>query len=86
MTIFLSFNSRSAKGGAAQPMSIWPVMTLVSVPGSPPVAVGLALEPACRNSSSRIRFDDEPGEENAMVFFSVASLRLLILLSERTYQ
>src|SRR5262245_27207845 len=86
MLIFFSWISRSANGGVAQPMSIGPVITLVSVPGSPPVAVGRAFEPAWLSNASRIRFDDEPGEENAIVFFSVASLRLLIGLSARTYQ
>ena len=37
------------------------------VPGTPPVASGLAFEPVCFSSASRIRFDDEPGEENATV-------------------
>ena len=86
MMIFLSLSSRSANGGVAQPISICPVMTLVSVPGNPPVPVGRAFEPAWLSSAKRIRFDDEPGDENAMVFLSVASLRLRILLSARTYQ
>jgi len=51
-------------------------MTLVSVPGRPPVAVGLAFEPAWFSKARRIRFDDDPGEENAMVFFSVAAVWL----------
>src|SRR5206468_6472936 len=69
-----------------QPISIWPVITEVSVPGKPPVPVGFAFEPACLSSESRTRFDDEPGAENAMVLLSVASLRLRILLSDLTYQ
>src|ERR1043166_2950734 len=84
--IFFSCCSRSANGGVAQPMSIWPVMTLVSVPGGPPVAVGFAFEPACLSNVRRIRFDDEPGDENAMVLFSPASLRLWLLRRGFTYQ
>src|SRR5215475_10320524 len=86
MVILFSCRSRSANGGAAQPMSIWPVITDVSVPGRPPVAVGFALEPACLSRESRIRLEDEPGAENAMVLLSDASLRLRILLSDFTYQ
>src|SRR5712691_1133459 len=83
--ILLSCNSRSANGGTAQPMSIWPVIVEVSVPGKPPVAVGFAFDPACLSSERRMRFDDEPGAEKAAVLLS-ASLRLRIGLSDLTYQ
>ena len=86
ITIFFSCSSRSANGGTAQPMSIWPVITEVSVPGNPPVAVGFAFEPACLSSERRMRFEDEPGAENAIVLLSDASLRLRSLLSALTYQ
>ena len=67
-------------------MSIWPVMVWVKVAGTPPVGTGLALEPACLSSVSRIRFDDEPGDENAMVLPSPASFSDLIGLSALTHQ
>src|SRR5262249_38004481 len=78
-------SSRRASGGPAQAMLIWRVIVEVRVEGSPPVATGFAFEPVCLSSESRIRFDDEPGEEKAMVLSS-ASLRLRTLLSALTYQ
>ena len=72
-------------GAAAQPTSIWPVITCVRVAGAPPVAMVFALTPACRSSASRIRFDEEPGEENETVL-PAASFRLLMPLSARAYQ
>ena len=72
-------------GAAAQPTSICPVITCVKVAGAPPAASGLASTCAWRSSASRIRFDDEPGEENAIVL-PAASFRLLMLLSARAYQ
>ena len=81
-----SLTSCRPSGTTDQPTSICPVMTCVVVPGTPPVAVGLALEPVCRSSASRIRFDDEPGEENATVLPSGTSLRVLYGLSAFTHQ
>ena len=54
MRILPSLISFMPNGGAAQPISIWPVITGVSVPGGPPVAVGFALAP----SSCAERHDD----------------------------
>src|SRR5262249_7381055 len=65
---------------------MWPVIPAVGGRGSPPVAVGFAFEPACLSSESRMRFEDEPGAENAIVLLSDASLRLRILMSALTYQ
>ena len=55
MRIFPSLISFMPNGGAAQPMSIWPDMTWVSVPAGPPVGVGLALTPSSSmNASTRL--------------------------------
>jgi hypothetical protein len=56
----------------------------VSVAGTPPVATSLASTPAFLTSASAIRFEDEPGEENATVLPPV-SLRLRMPLCARAY-
>src|SRR5258708_34336657 len=52
MRILPSLSSFIPNGGAAQPISIWPDMTWVSVPAGPPVAGGLALTPSSARKAS----------------------------------
>ncbi len=60
MRILPSFSSFTPNGGAAQPMSIWPDITCVSVAAGPPVAVGLALTPSSLAKASTRLFELEP--------------------------
>jgi len=60
MRILPSLISCRPNGGAAQPMSIWPDITAVSVPGGPPVAVGLALAPSSWMKATTMLFELEP--------------------------
>ena len=86
MRILPSRSSCRPNGGADQPMSTWPVITWVKVPGGPPVAVGLALTPRSLTKASTVLWEVEPLVEKAIVFLSVASLSDLIGESARTYQ
>ena len=60
MRILPSLISCKPNGGAAQPMSIWPDITAVSVPGGPPVAVGLALAPSSWTKATTMLLELEP--------------------------
>ena len=60
MRILPSLSSLSPNGGAAQPMSICPVITEVRVPGWPPVEVGLALSPSSSTNATTMLLEDEP--------------------------
>src|SRR5581483_4881615 len=86
MRILPALTSRTPNGGAAQPMSIWPDITCVSVAGGPPVAVGFALVPSSCTKPTTILLELEPDVEYAMVLLEVASFRLLIGESAFTYQ
>src|SRR5262245_33393904 len=86
MRILPSWISLRPNGGAAQPMSIWPVITDVSVPGGPPVAVGFALAPSSSTNATTMLLELEPLVEYAMVLLAVVSFRLLIGESALTYQ
>src|ERR1700722_20004158 len=86
MRILPSLISFIPNGGAAQPMSIWPDITEVSVAAGPPVADGFALAPSSCTNATTMLLELEPLVEYAMVFFSVASFRLLIGESALTYQ
>src|SRR5665213_553449 len=86
MRILPSFSSLRPKGGADQPMSIWPDITAVKVAAGPPVLVGTPLVPSSCINPETMLFDDEPLVEKAMVVLSVASFRLLIGESAFTYQ
>src|SRR5262245_18904469 len=86
MRILPSWISFRPNGGAAQPMSTWPLITAVSVPGGLPVAVGLALVPSSSTNAITMLLELDPLVEYAMVLFAVASFRLLIGDSAFTYQ
>jgi hypothetical protein len=60
MRILPSLISFTPNGGAAQPMSICPVITCVSVPGGLPVAVGFALTPSSWPNATTMLFELEP--------------------------
>ena len=60
MRILPSLISFTPNGGAAQPMSICPLITEVSVAGGPPVAVGFALTPSSWPNATTMLFDVEP--------------------------
>ena len=60
MRILPSLISLMPNGGAAQPMSICPDITAVSVPGSPPVAVGLALRPSSSTKAITMLLELDP--------------------------
>ena len=60
MRILPSWISCNPKGGAAQPISIWPDITDVSVAGGPPVDVGLAFAPSSSTKATTILLELEP--------------------------
>src|SRR6185437_9562668 len=60
MRILPSLSSFKPNGGAAQPMSIWPDITAVSVAAGPPVAVGLALAPSSLTNATTMLFELDP--------------------------
>src|ERR1700734_2917182 len=72
-------------GGPAQPTSIWPDITCVSVDGGLPVATGLALRSNCLMKAATTAFVDAPLVEYAMVLPSV-SRNDRTGESDRTYQ
>src|SRR5262249_52472037 len=86
MRILPSAISRRPNGGAAQPTSIWPDITAVSVAGGPPGAGGFALAPRSLTKATTMVFALEPLVEYASVFCAVRSFRLLIGESPLTYQ
>ena len=86
MRILPSFSSFTPNGGAAQPISIWPDITCVSVAAGPPVAVGFALTPSSLAKASTRLFELEPLVEYAMVLAAVTSLAVLMGKSALTYQ
>src|SRR5258708_8036410 len=63
------------KGAPAQPTSIWPLITWVSVAGAAPVAVGLNFTPDERCSASTAVWLDDPLVEYATVLPSVSLRR-----------
>jgi hypothetical protein len=60
MRILPSLISLTPNGGAAQPMSICPLITCVSVAGGPPVAVGFALTPSSWVNATTMLFELDP--------------------------
>src|SRR5215467_728306 len=74
------------KGGDAQPMSTWSVITAVRVADGLPVGVGFAATPSSLTKARTIEWVDEPLVENAMVFLSVVSLRVLMFDDVLAYQ
>ena len=60
MRILPSLISLTPNGGAPQPMSIWPDITDVNVPGKPPVAVGFALRPSSSTKAITMLLELDP--------------------------
>src|SRR4029079_6291310 len=83
--IFFSSSWSRPNGGADQPMSTWPDITVVSVDDGLPVATGLAFSLYCRMNAVTMPFVEDPLVEYAIVLPSL-SCSDLIGESARTYQ
>src|ERR1700738_437911 len=75
--IFPSFSACRPKGGDAQPTSIWPVMTCVSVTEPAPVATGFVAVAKCLRSASGAIGGDARAVERDAVFPPVSANDLI---------
>src|SRR6266446_3457181 len=64
----------STNGATDQPTSTWPDMTWVMVPGTSPVATGLALRPYSLMNRSTVMWEDAPVVEYATLLPSTSRI------------